>query len=176
MAQPDLPVPFRLRLNGAGAAPDPISEPQYYDGLLSRRVFAYFIDLLVLAVIWVAVWVIGSFISVITLGLFWPLVILAVTVLAPAYHAFFVGSAQAATPGMRMMDLEVRTFDNQPPTFLHALVQIVLFYVTVPTTGGLVLLVVLFNRHRRTLHDILSHLVVLRRVAPGTVTSTPPRS
>ncbi|MGE0658907.1 MAG: RDD family protein [Reyranellaceae bacterium] len=175
MAQPNVPVPFRLRLNAAGSAPDPITEPQYYDGLLSRRVVAYFIDLLLIGAIWVGLWIIGSFISVVTFGLFWPLVILAITVLAPAYHAFFVGSAQAATPGMSLMGLQVRTFDDQPPTFLHALVQIVLFYVTVPTTGGLVLLVVLFNRHRRTLHDILSHLIVLRRLPPGTVTSTPPR-
>jgi fatty-acyl-CoA synthase len=58
---------------------------------------------------------------------------------------------------------------------LAALIQIVLFYFTVSVTGGLVLLVVLFNRHRRTLHDILSHLVVLRRVPAGTATAMPPR-
>ena len=139
MAQSDLPVPFTLKLNAGGTTPDPISAPQYYDGLLSRRL------------------------------------VLGLAILAPAYHVLTVSGPGSATLGMRIMGLEVRTFDGGRPSWLHALIQIVLFYVTMSVTGGLILLVVLFNRHRRTLHDILSHLVVLRRVPAGAASATPPR-
>ena len=117
----------------------------------------------------------ASLVNIVTFGLLSPLVILLLAILAPAYHVLTVGGPRAATPGMRLMGVEVRCFDGQPPTWLHALVQIVLFYLTVPATGGLVLLAVLFNRHRRTLHDLLSNLIVLRRVPVGTVTGVPPR-
>ena len=172
MAQSDLPVPFTLRLNSAGATPDPISEPLYYEGLLSRRIMAYFIDLGLIVLLSVAAFALGV---VVTFGLLSPLVVLALAILAPAYHVFTVSGPSRATIGMRIMDLEVRTFDGGRPSWLHALIQIVLFYFTVSVTGGLVLRVVLFNRHRRTLHDILSHLVVLRRVPAGTATAMPPR-
>jgi uncharacterized RDD family membrane protein YckC len=46
---------------------------------------------------------------------------------------------------------------------LQALIQTVLFYITVGATCSLVLLLVLFNRHKRTLHDMLSGTVVVRR-------------
>lgn len=175
MAQSDLPVPFTLRLNAGGSIPDPISEPAYYDGLLSRRLIAYFFDLLIIGLLWLGLFMLGLVVKVITLGLLTPLVVLGLAVLAPAYHVFTVSGSGRATPGMRLMGLEVRTYDGGSPTWVHALIQIVLFYVSMSVTGGLVLLAVLFNRHRRTLHDILSHLVVLRRVPQGTASATPPR-
>ncbi|MGE0152763.1 MAG: RDD family protein [Reyranellaceae bacterium] len=176
MAGSDLPVPFTLRLDSAGATPDPISEPQYYEGLLTRRVVAYFLDLFLIVALWMGAFVLGVLVKIVTFGLLAPLVALGLAVLAPAYHVLTVSSPGRATLGMRAMGLEVRTFDGGRPSWLHALVQIVLFYFTVSLTGGLVLLAVLFNRHRRTLHDILSHLVVLRRLPAGTVTAmAPPR-
>ncbi len=175
MAQSDLPIPFTLKINPDNATPDPVSEPQYYDGLLSRRVVAYFLDLLFIGLLWMAAVVAGVVIKVVSFGLLTPLVVVGLAILAPAYHVLTVASEGRATPGMRLMGLEVRTFDGGRPSWLHALIQIVLFYITVSVTGGLVLLVVLFNRHRRTLHDILSHLVVLRRLPAGTATSLPLR-
>lgn len=174
MAQSDLPIPFTLKFNPGAATPDPISEPQYYDGLLSRRVVAYFLDLLFIGLLWMAAVVAGTIVKVISFGLLTPLVLLVLAVLAPAYHVLTVAGPGRATPGMRLMGLEVRTFDGDRPTWLHALVQIVLFYATISVTGGLVLLVVLFNRHRRTLHDIFSHLLVLRRLPSGTATTMSP--
>jgi uncharacterized RDD family membrane protein YckC len=175
MAQSDLPVPFTLRLNTAGALPDPISEPQYYDGLLSRRVIAYFLDLFLIGLLWIGAVAVGLLVKILTFGLMTPLVLLALAVLAPAYHVLTVSGPSRATIGMRIMGLEVRTFDGGRPSWLHALIQIALFYVSVSVTSGLVLLVVLFNRHRRTLHDILSHLVVLRRVPAASVTAASPQ-
>jgi uncharacterized RDD family membrane protein YckC len=44
----------------------------------------------------------------------------------------------------------------------QAFLQTVLFYVTAPPTGGLILVVALFNQHRRTVHDYLAGTVTLR--------------
>jgi uncharacterized RDD family membrane protein YckC len=46
----------------------------------------------------------------------------------------------------------------------QAILMAVLFYATIGPTGGLVLLVALFNGRRRTLHDLLSGTVVVRRL------------
>ena len=39
-----------------------------------------------------------------------------------------------------------------------------LFYASVGAAGGLILLFPLFNRRRRTLHDVLAGMLVLRRL------------
>jgi uncharacterized RDD family membrane protein YckC len=41
----------------------------------------------------------------------------------------------------------------------------ILFYVTVPPTGGLLLLFALFDRRLRCIHDLLSGVTVIRRSA-----------
>jgi uncharacterized RDD family membrane protein YckC len=64
---------------------------------------------------------------------------------------------------MRIFDVELRSVTGERPRFLQALIQTVLFYITVGATCSLVLLLVLFNQHKRTLHDMLSGTVVVRR-------------
>ncbi len=64
---------------------------------------------------------------------------------------------------MRIFDLELRSgFRRAPRAFLQALVQTLLFYITVAMTCSLVLLFALFNRRRRTLHDVLAGTVMVR--------------
>ena len=64
-----------------------------------------------------------------------------------------------------MMGLTVRRDDDLgPPTLPQAVVSIVLYYVTLGTSGFL-LLIALFTRRHRTLHDWLSGLVVVRKRA-----------
>jgi hypothetical protein len=57
------------------------------------------------------------------------------------------------------------THDHRPG-FLQALAQTALFYITVGVTCSLILLFALFNRRRRTLHDMLA-VTVLVRSFPG---------
>jgi uncharacterized RDD family membrane protein YckC len=164
-------LPMRLSLRpipprpGFSAIPDPISQSEYYEGVVARRIFAYLIDIFLLGLAYGAAVLAGFIINIATFGLMTVLVIGALACLAPAYHVLTVGGSRAATPGMRLMGLEVRNFDGGAPTRLQAFIQIALFYVTVPATGGWILLFVLFNRYRRAVHDVLSHTVVLRRLA-----------
>jgi uncharacterized RDD family membrane protein YckC len=79
-----------------------------------------------------------------------------------AYHTLLVSGRHAATFGMRAFDLELRSLNGERPGFLQALAHAVLFYLTVGATCALILLFALFNRHKRTLHDVLTGMVMLR--------------
>ena len=72
-------------------------------------------------------------------------------------------SLTSSTVGMRLFDVELRAVKGERPRFLQALIQTALFYITVGATCSLILLFVLFNRHKRTLHDMLAGTVVVRR-------------
>jgi uncharacterized RDD family membrane protein YckC len=144
------------------AVPDPASFPEVYEGVLWRRVLAYMIDLLLIAMIAVGVWVVFALLWLLSFGLLGPLLWFLFGLLPLAYHTFFLSSPRSATPGMRCFDLELRSVTGERPSFVQALIQTALFYATVGMTGSLILLVALFNRRRRTLHDFLAGTVMVR--------------
>ena len=80
-----------------------------------------------------------------------------------AYHTLLLSGPRSATVGMRLFDVELRSVTGERPGFLQALIQTALFYITVGATCSLILLLVLFSRHKRTLHDMLAGTVVVRR-------------
>lgn len=140
-----------------GEPPTPLEEPELFDGVLWRRVIGYGIDVLVLLVVFS---VLGLLVFL-SFGLLAP-VNLAIAPFVPlAYHTFFIGR-DAATPGMKLTDLETRTWTGARPEYVQAFLMTILFYVSITVTWLLVLLVPLFNDRRRTLHDLLSGIVVVR--------------
>lgn len=130
-------------------------------GVMSRRCFAWLVDLLLIAMLtWVLWWVLLLF-GLATLGLGWGA--MAILPLVPFLYNFLsLIGAGSATPGQRMMGLVVRrNADLGPPDALQALIFVVLYSLTL-ATSGLLLLVALFTDRHRTLHDIFSGLVVVR--------------
>jgi uncharacterized RDD family membrane protein YckC len=79
-----------------------------------------------------------------------------------AYNTLLVGGRHGATVGMRLFDLELRSWDGERPTMLQALAHAVLFYLTIGATCSLILLFALINRRSRTLHDVLSGMLMVR--------------
>ncbi len=136
-----------------------------FDGVIARRLFAYLVDLLLISalvtIVAASFWVIG----VLSLGLLSPLLSVIILFVPWAYHTLTVGSAMAATPGMRLFGLEVRRLDGGRPGYLLAALLTAIFYVSVAATSWLVLLVALFNARGRTLHDYLCGTVVVRSEA-----------
>ena len=154
---PNLPATALRDAAWDGEPPRPLEEPDLFDGILWRRVVGYSIDLLILMV----VFSILGLIVFLSFGLLAPVNLAIAPFIPIAYHTFFIGR-DGATPGMRLMDLEVRTWFGARPDYLQALVMTVLFYVSIAITWLLVLLVPLFNDRRRTLHDLISGVVVVR--------------
>jgi uncharacterized RDD family membrane protein YckC len=138
-------------------------------GVMSRRCIAWVIDFFLIAIlVWVLWWMMVMF-GLLTLGLGFG--VMSILPVVPFCYQFFsLLSAGSATPGQRMMGLIVRRNDDLgPPTVLQATLAVLLFYVTM-ATSGLLLLVALFTVRHRTLHDLVSGLVVVRTealTAPG---------
>jgi uncharacterized RDD family membrane protein YckC len=130
-------------------------------GVMSRRCVAWVIDVFLIAMlIWVLWWILLMF-GLLTLGLgFGAMSILPFVPFC--YHFFSLLGTASATPGQRIMGLVVRRNDDLgPPTGLQAFLSVLLFYLTM-ATSGLLLVVALFTIRHRTLHDLVSGLVVVR--------------
>ena len=145
------------------AMPDPATLPEAYEGVLLRRVLAYFVDLCVIGVLALLFWIVFAVLWVLSLGLLGPVLWFLFGLIPLAYHTLLLSGPWSATLGMRLFDVELRSVTGERPGFLQALAQTALFYVTVGATCSLILLVALFNRHKRTLHDLLAGTVMVRR-------------
>ena len=164
--------------NDGGVPPhafDPWTQPELFRGVLTRRVFAFLIDLVVLSVPVILGYIFIAVFGVITLGLGWMLFWLAwpaTIVWAIVYFGASIGGPHSATMGMRAMDLEVRTWYGSPGYFVLGACHAVLYWVSISFLTPLVLLVGLFNGRRRLLHDIILGTVVINssvrtQVAPS---------
>jgi len=137
-------------------------DPRLFQGVALRRIFAYGIDVLLIALLGGIAALVLGLLGILTLGLITPLNVFLLALLPVIYHAGLI-STYGATPGMSMLDLAVRsTADGEAPDTLQAVIMTVLFYVSVAATSWLILIVALFNRRRRTMHDYFSSTVVLR--------------
>jgi uncharacterized RDD family membrane protein YckC len=148
---------------------DPLANPELFEGVLARRVVAFLIDLIILTVPVVLAAVFITAFGLVTLGLGWyllfPLLPPATVIWAIVYYGLTFGSPHSATIGMRMMDLEMRTWYGAPAYFVLGAVHAVVFWITISVLTPLILLVGFFNDRRRLLHDILLGTVVINNAA-----------
>jgi uncharacterized RDD family membrane protein YckC len=143
---------------------DPWTEPELFRGVLTRRVIAFIIDVVVICVpIALAVVFIAVF-GLVTLGLGWALFWLvspASVIWALLYYGATLGGPHSATIGMRLMDLEVRTWYGAPCYFVLGAMHAVVFWISISVLSPFVLLIGLFNARRRLLHDFVLGTVVI---------------
>ena len=163
----------------AGVPPhafDPWLQPELFRGVLTRRVVAFLIDLIVLSIpVVLAVLFIAVF-GIITLGLGWMLFWLvspASIIWALLYYGASLGGPHSATLGMRVMDLEMRTWYGAPAYGLLGAIHAIAFWISVSALTPLVLLVGLFNTRRHLLHDMLVGTVVINNPARAALLAPP---
>jgi uncharacterized RDD family membrane protein YckC len=154
---------------------DPAANPELFEDVLARRLVAFVIDLVILAI---PVALASMFIfaaGVITFGLgfflyflLWP----AIIIWGLAYYGLTLGSPRSATIGMRVMDLEMRTWYGAPAYFVLGAVHAVAFWVSVSALTPFILLICFFNERRRLLHDILLGAVVINNEARANMLKT----
>ena len=152
----------------ADATYSPETRPELYDGVLTKRLFAFAIDL-----IFMIVWLVLAYIVIFLLAI--PTLFLSLLLMGSAwlivyflYIGMTLGSEQAATPGMRMMGLEMRMWHGEKPGFVIACFHALLFWFTVFTALIILLswMYALFNPTKRTLHDLVAGVVVINRLNP----------
>jgi uncharacterized RDD family membrane protein YckC len=147
-----------------GEIPEPLDRPELYDGLLWRRSIAFCIDAALLLGVMLVLMVFNLFTFFIFAGLIF---LIWAAPLFVIYDTLTVGSEASATFGMRLMGVQVRSWDGGRATYLHALIASALFWFLVPLTGGLILLAAPFSDRRRHVHDMLSGTVIVNARAGG---------
>ena len=151
---------------------DPVTHPELFEGVLARRVVAFGVDFIIIAIpVLLAAMFIFAF-GIVTLGLgfalYWLLPAASV-VWAIVYFGLTLGSDRSATIGMRVMDLEMRTWYGAPAYFVLGAVHAVAFWFTVSFFTPFVLLVAFFNERRRLLHDIMLGTVIINNSVRASV-------
>ncbi|MBV8925258.1 MAG: RDD family protein [Bradyrhizobium sp.] len=143
---------------------DPDAEPDLFRGVLTRRVIAFIIDVIVLSVPVALGYLFIAVFGLLTLGLGWALFWLAwpaTIVWAVIYYGTTFGGPHSATIGMRVMDLELRTWYGAPGYFVLGAAHAVLFWTSISFLSPLILLIGLFNARGRLAHDIVLGTVVI---------------
>ncbi len=134
-------------------------------GVRTRRILALAIDFIIVSCLSFMIWLV---LLVLTLGLSLFILPPLFPLVAFFYNGLTVSGWRMATPGMRMMDLEMRlqmnVLDGSRVPFLNAAVHAVLFYIS--WLFPAVFLVSLLASDKRCLHDMLAGVIVIRRPLP----------
>ena len=124
------PARIGISLDVKPHAYDPVANPELFEGVLSRRLVAFSIDVLIITVPVIAAAMFIFLFGLVTLGLGWMLFWLmspASVIWALFYYGVTMGSAASATIGMRAMDIEMRTWYGAPSYFLLGAVHAVVY-------------------------------------------------
>src|SRR6185295_6636677 len=107
---PNEPKRIGLSVEVRPHAYDPAAQPELFEGVLARRVVAFVVDLVMIAVPLVFVAIFIFMFGLVTLGLGWFLFFFygpIAVIWALIYYGLTLGSPASATIGMRMVDLEM---------------------------------------------------------------------
>jgi uncharacterized RDD family membrane protein YckC len=157
-----------ISLDAKPHAYDPVANPELFEGVLARRVMAFVIDVIIIAVPLVIAWIFIFIFGLLTLGLGWGLFWMfspASIIWALFYYGLTLGGSASATIGMRAMGVEMRTWYGAPAYFVLGTVHAIVFWITLSVLTPLILLVGLFNGRRRLLHDMLVGVVLINNPA-----------
>lgn len=136
--------------------------PDDFESIRLRRIFAYFIDVVCIAIVTVIAIFVSTILGIISFGILTPLLVIVLALVPLAYHTLLVGSDWNATIGMRFMNIRMELDNGGDPDYVTAFMQAALFYFTVAVTTSLILLISLFNPRGRCLHDYVTSTVIRR--------------
>ena len=143
---------------------DPAANPELFEGVLARRCIAFLIDVVIIALPALLAAVFILIFGLLTLGLGWMLFWLlwpATVIWAIFYYGLTFGSSASATIGMRVLDIEMRTWYGAPSYFVLGAVHAIAYWLSVSFLTPLILLVAFFNHRGRLLHDMLVGTTVI---------------
>jgi uncharacterized RDD family membrane protein YckC len=140
------------------------TDPRATEGVLSRRLMGYVVDLIVIALLVGLLSVVIAVLGVLTFGLGWMLFGL-LPLTAIVYNALTVSGRAQSTIGMRMAGVRViDAVTGGRVSLLQAAVHALLFYVAVSTAVLLAvdILIGMGRGDRRLGHDLLSGVALVR--------------
>ncbi|MCO5134543.1 MAG: RDD family protein [Phyllobacteriaceae bacterium] len=132
------------------------------EGVRTRRVLAFIVDYLIVAVLTMIAMVAVFFIGILTFGLGWLLYFVLAPLIAMAYVGSTMGGPAQATPGMQFFSIRIERDDGVPVDFFLAILHGVIFWVAHITLTPFMLLIALFSERKRLIQDILLGTAVVR--------------
>jgi len=145
------------------ALPDPSTAPELFEGVLTRRVFAFIIDVVVIGAMILAFSLVGLIAGFLTFGLAWMALFLVVPATIVLYYAATLGSHRRATVGMQMMDLVLTPTRGQPLDGWMAFIHAGVFWISIWISWPISLLVALVTPRRQMIHDLIVGTLMVRR-------------
>lgn len=143
--------------------PDPTTAPELFDGILTRRVLAYLIDLGILIGVSFIILLVGLIAGFITLGLGWAVLPIVIPVVILGYYALTLGSRSRATVGMAAMDLVLTPTRGKPLDGWRILIHPIVFWITWWIAWPISLAIALFTPRREMVHDLIAGTLMVRR-------------
>jgi uncharacterized RDD family membrane protein YckC len=143
--------------------PDPVSNPELFEGLLPRRAVAYLIDLAILGMMVFAVAIVGLVLGLLTFGLGWLAIPVLIVLGTFAYYAATLGSPARATIGMQVMDIVLTPARGRPLDGWAILIHPIVFWVTIWISWPFTVLFALFTPRQQLLHDLVCGTLMVRR-------------
>jgi uncharacterized RDD family membrane protein YckC len=141
------------------AAPD---DWRAYSGVLSRRIFAFIVDYIIVALLCIPAAVLLFFVSILTLGLGFFLYPVLFVLVAGLYFGWTLGGPHQASLGMRAVGIAMVRVDGRRMDFLTAIVHLALFWILNSVLTPLILLAGLFIERSRLIHDLLLGTVIVK--------------
>jgi uncharacterized RDD family membrane protein YckC len=151
-----------ITLESSDIAFDPAIRPECYEGVRTRRIFAFLVDLAVIFFLMAIAYVVIGILGIFTLGLLWIALPAVWPVVAILYSVLTLGGPHSATPGMRFMGIEMRTLRGERLDYGLALLHVLGFWFSVTILTPLVLIVALFTERKQLLHDLVLGVVAVR--------------
>lgn len=143
--------------------PDPSTAPELFEEILTRRVVAYLIDLVLIGGITIGLSVIALILGLFTFGLSLLSLAFVVPAAVVIYYAFTLGSPRRATVGMQVMDIVLTPTRGQPLDGWMAIFHAALFWLTFWISWPVTILFALFTPRRQMIHDLIMGTLMVRR-------------
>ena len=102
---------------------DPMTQPELFDGILSKRIVAFIIDAVLIVMLMIPAALMIFILGIVTLGIAWLLFPALFAIVALGYCALTLGGRASATPGMRVCrrrDAHVERPEDVRPPRRHA--------------------------------------------------------
>jgi uncharacterized RDD family membrane protein YckC len=140
---------------------NPDTDPALFDGVLSKRIVAFFIDAILIVALMIPAALLVLVLGFVTFGFGWLLFPPLFAIVALIYIALTLGGAGSATPGMRVTGVEMRTWSGQRMFPLLAIMHALIFWFSIAFLTPVVLVIGLLTRRKQLLHDLLLGVVGL---------------
>lgn len=142
--------------------PNPKTDPELFDGILTRRILAYLVDFVIVMAITLGVILATAIAGIPTLGVAFIAFPVTLTLAVLSYYAATLGSPKRATIGMQLADIVLTPLSTPPLDGWKIIIHPILFWLTIWFVFPL-LLIGLFTPRRQLIHDLVTGTLMLRR-------------